>query len=414
MLAAAGAMGQEATLIRNATIHPVTGTEIAKGSVLIVGDRIKEIGTAIKAPPKAKIVEAAGLHLYPGLIDSGTTIGIEEVGAVRETNDLTELGEFNPQLRALIQVNPASEHVRVTRANGVTNVITMIRGGTIGGQAALLHLDGWTWEEMEAKRTAATYLNFPAIRTSSFSFGEGASTRGFNEAKKQQEEKLKELRDFFEEARRYQKAKDANGPAFRVDNRLEAMLPILERRTQMMVNAANEREIRQAIAFAEEQRIQIVLSGVRDPGKALDLMKDKKVSVILGPTLTLPNHEDDAFFESAVLPQEFAKRGIPFAFASFNSQFARNLPYQAGNAVGFGLSEQAALEALTINAARIWGVEKDLGSIEAGKLANLVLTDGNILEPRTNVKQLFIKGNSLPPTSKHSELYETYKARPAK
>jgi imidazolonepropionase-like amidohydrolase len=411
LLVAMSAVGQEAILIKNATIHPVVGADIPKGQVLIVGDRIKEVGVTVKAG-KARVIDASGLHLYPGLIDSGTTLGLEEVSAVRETLDLEELGEFNPQLRALIAVNPSSDHINVTRANGVTNAISMIRGGTIGGQSALLHLDGWTWEQMMAKSSAGTFLNFPAIRTQSYSFMDGASQRPFSEVKKQYDEKMKSLREFFDEARRYQKLKDAGGPSFKVNNRLEAMLPILERQTPMMVSASSEREIKEAIEFAEQQKIKIMVGGVREPGKALDMIAEKKIPVILGPTFTLPNNDDDPYDTASALPKKFAERGVLFSFASYNSQFARNLPYQAANAVAFGLTPQQALEALTINPARIWGVEDQLGSITAGKLANLVLADGDILESRTTIKQLFIKGKSVPLTNRHVELYEKYKARP--
>lgn len=403
-------------LIRNATIHPVTGPNIAKGSILVVDGKIKEVGPAVKPVGKIKIIDATGLHVWPGLIDSGTNLGQEEISSIRESGDTVEIGDFDPQLRAIVAVNPASEHIPVTRANGITNAIVTVRGGTIGGQAALLSLDGWTWEEMNAKGSAAVSMDFPAIRSSGRGAfggaGLGAAPRPYADLKKEYDEKLLNLNNFFDEARRYQKAKDANRPDFRPNNRLEAMLPILERRTPMLVSAQLEREIGEAIKFANAQKIKIVLTGVRDPGKAIEQIKSNNIPVVLGPTLALPLHEDDAFDEAYALPAEMYKAGIMFSFASNGNQFARNLPYQAANAVGFGLPYEEALKAVTINAAKIWGVDDQMGSIEPGKLANLVIADGDILEARTNIKQLFIKGHNVSLSNKHVMLYERYKARP--
>lgn len=404
-------LAQDALLIKNATIHPIVGPDIAKGSVLIEKGRIKEVGATIKAPPKVKTIDATGLHVYPGIIDAASTLGLEEISAVSETRDVNEIGEFNPQIRALISVNPSSEHIPVTRANGVTSAISMLGGGVIGGQAALIHLDGWTWEEMEAKRNAGVSMNFPTIRTSAR--GGIGPTRTYTEAKRQHDERIKSLENFFEEARRYQKAKDARRPDFLPNNKLEGMLPIIERRVPMMVTAQLEREIDEAIEFAERQRINIVLFNVREPGKALDKIVAKKIPVVLGPTFTLPLNEDDPYDKPYAMPKLLHEKGVMFAFGSFDSQFARNVPYQAANAVGYGLSAKAAVEALTINAARMFGLEQELGSIEPGKLANLVVTDGDLLEVRTNVKNVIIRGKDVPLMNKHLELYEKYKSRPA-
>jgi len=405
------ALAQDTVLIRNAYIHPVVGQEIPSGSVLIQGGKIAGVGAKLAAPKGATVIDAKGLHLYPGMINSATSIGLSEIGAVRETNDISELGDFNPHLRALIAVNPESEHIAVTRANGITAVMTLPQGGIISGQGALIHLDGWTWEEMNLKGDAVVRLNYPAIVTSSGDFFNPRET-AYAEAKKRYEEDVQKLRLFFEDARRYEKAKAAGGAGFQPDPKLEAMLPVLAGKRPMMVVAQRERAILDAIAFARRERVKIVLAEVREPGKALaEIVKDK-IPVILGETHSLPVEEDAPYDSQYTLPAELNKAGVKFAFGSFDNQFARNLPYQAAAAVAFGLPKDVALKALTLNAAEIWGLGSQLGSIEEGKLADLILTDGDPLETKTQVRQMFIQGKSVSLDSKHTKLYEKYSKRP--
>lgn len=407
----AAAAGQETILIRNAYIHPVVGEEMPSGSVLIQGGKIAGVGAKLAAPKGATVIDAKGLHLYPGLINSATSMGLSEIGAVRETNDTNELGDFNPQLRALIAVNPESEHIAVTRANGITSVVTLPQGGIISGQGAMIHLDGWTWEEMSVKGDVVVRLNFPVIATAS---GEFSITRAtaYGEAKKRYDEQLEKLRLFFEDARRYEKAKSAGSAVMQTDPKLEAMLPVLAGRRPLLVMAQRERAILDAIAFARRERVKIILAEVREPGKALaEIVKDK-IPVILGETHTLPLEEDAAYDSQYTLPAELHKAGVKFAFGSFDNQFARNVPYQAAAAVAFGLPKDVALKALTVHAAEIWGLGGQLGSIQEGKLADLILTDGDPLETRTQVRHLFIQGKPVSLDSKHTKLYEKYSRRP--
>ncbi|MBN8729949.1 MAG: amidohydrolase family protein [Acidobacteria bacterium] len=407
----AAAPAQETILIRNAYIHPVVGEELPSGSVLIQGGKIAGVGVKLAAPKGATVIDAKGLHLYPGLINSATNIGLSEIGAVRETSDTNELGDFNPQLRALIAVNPESEHIAVTRANGITSVVTLPQGGIISGQGAMIHLDGWTWEEMSVKGDVVVRLNFPVIAASSGEFFNSRAT-AYGEAKKRYDEELEKLRLFFEDARRYEKAKSAGGAGFQTDPKLEAMLPVLAGRRPVLVVARRERTILDAIAFARRERVKIILAEVREPGKALaEIVKDK-IPVILGETHTLPAEEDAAYDSQYTLPAELHKAGVKFAFGSFDNQFARNVPYQAAAAVAFGLPKEVALKALTVHAAEIWGLGGQLGSIQEGKVADLILTDGDPLETKTQVRSLFIQGKQVSLDSKHTKLYEKYSRRP--
>jgi imidazolonepropionase-like amidohydrolase len=417
-------------LIRGATVHPVAGAEIENGFILIRDGKIAGVGRTFTPPKGMRIIEGKGLHVYPGIIDSGTQIGLSEIGSTRESVDTGELGKFDPQLRAEIAINPSSEHIPVTRANGITSVISLpmsASGGggrrgapppsIIAGQAALVHLDGWTWEDMDILKSAAMSLRIPTILPRP---GRGetdpqlAGGRGYSfaEAKRNYETDLRELRDFFEQARRYQKAKAANDRSFRPDLKMEAMLPVLEGKEPMVVLAARERAIRDAVQLADQQKVRVIIANPRELGKMGPELKARNIPAILGPTLELPLRDDDPYDAAYTLPDQFFKAGVKFAFGSFDNEFSRNLPYQAATAVAFGLPHEEALKAITLNAAQIWGVADRIGSIEEGKWADLIITDGDPLEARTQVKQVFIKGKNVDLDNKQKRLYEKYLNRP--
>lgn len=399
-------------LLQNVHVHPVVGPELPNGAVLVRDGKIAEVGAKL-ASRGVPVIEGRGKHwhVYPGMIDSATEMGLSEIRSVRETNDINELGDFNPQLRALVSVNPSSEHIPVTRVNGITSVLTMPSGGVIAGQAALVRLDGWTWEEMAIRPQPAMVLNYPVIQTQTFSFTEGRTRRPFAEAKKTHDDQITKLHEFLETVRRYQKAKAARSSGFQADLRLEAMLPVIEGKLPLMVVAVRERAVREALEFADKEKVRIILAGVREPGKMLADLKAKKIPVILGPTLELPLSEDDPYDAAATLPAQLLQAGVPFAFGTFSVSFSRNLPYQAAHAAAFGLSAEEALKAVTIRPAEIWGIADQVGSIEPGKLADLVVTDGDLLEATTHVQKLFLKGKEVGLENRHLQLYEKYRKR---
>ncbi len=432
---AAGAASNGTFLIRNADVYPVTGPEMKGVSVLVENGKIADIGPKVVAPKGVLVVEAKGLRVYPGMIDSSTALGLSEVESVRETQDTGELGEFMPQLRALTSINPASEHFPVVRANGITSVMTFPslgggggRGGAgarqfISGEAALIHTDGWTWEEMSIKGNAAVHLVFPSMSRGGRGFGgempgvpeapagTGAAAAG-SQLRRAYDEQITRINRFFEDARNYQKAKAAKSPDFRTDLKFEAMLPVLDGKVPVAVSAARATAIHDAIQFAEKQRIKIVILQPRDLAKAAPELKEKNIPVILGKVLALPQNEDDPYDAPYTLPAEAYKAGVKFAFGSFDNQFARNLPYQAATAAAFGLPYEEALKAVTINAAQIWGVADQVGSIERGKWADLLITNGDPLETQTEIRHMYIKGQEVDLSSRHTKLYEKYLKRP--
>lgn len=411
-------------LLKNVTIHPVSGPNVANASLLVLDGKIAEIGVKITSKAKVRIIDAKGMHVYPGMIDAGTMVGISEVASVRETSDYGEIGDFNPQLRAAIAVNPESDHIPVTRANGITSVLVLpgaastggrgSAGGYIQGQASLMHLDGWTWEQMRIQTGAAMLLRLPSMAGSGAFDPTTMSRRpaAFAEARRNYEDQMRSIRAFFEDARRYRTAKIAKDPSLKADVKFEAMLPVLEGKQPVMIPVTRQRDVRLAIEFAEKEKLKLVLVGLRDPGNQLKAIAEKKIPVILGSPFETPLDEDDAYDQPYTLAARLNDAGVKFAFATFGAQFARNLPYQAGQSVNFGLPADVALKSVTLNAAEIFGVASLTGSIEPGKLADLIVTDGDPLEIRTQVKMMFIEGRPIDLESKHTRLYRKYLSRP--
>ena len=395
----------DSLVIKNVHVHPVTAPDIEDGQVLIIDGKIAEVGKKVNGRG-AKTIDGHGLDLYPGLINAATNVGLAEIGSLRDTVDLDEIGEFNPQLMARMSFNPTSMHIDVTRAAGITSVLTLPgsderdRGHVFYGQGALMRLDGWTWDDMTVKAGAVLDMNFPVIGT--------APPKPFPEMEKEYRKKLGEIDNFFENARRYKIAKAAANSDFRPDPRFEAMIPVLEGKRPVFIRAARERAIKEAVALADRQKIRIIIAGPEEIGSTGPLLKARQIPVILGDTLALPLHNDSAYDSRYTLPNEFYKAGVKICFGTFDVQFARNVGFQAAAAVAFGLPYDAALKGVTINAAEILGAGDELGSIEKGKAADLILTDGDPLEAKTNIKMEFINGKQVSLENRQTQLYEKY------
>ena len=406
--------------IRNAKIVTVSGATIEKGTVLIRDGKIVDVGANVSIPANAKIVDATGLSVYPGLIDSGTILGLSEIGqGAPGTVDTNELGDYNANMKALTAVNPNSEMIPVARSNGVTTVLTCPQGGVIAGQCALLNIDGWTNYEMKLKAPAAMMLNYPvAALRSGGGFGGGGFAVVPEALKQQRDRKIEELKKKLEDAQAYLKAREAASkdsalPARAIDLGLEAMIPVLKGEVPVLVSANGEREIKGALELADKFKLKLIISGGDEAGKLAAQLKEKNIPIILGGVLELPNAEDDAYDEVYARAAEFSKAGIKFAFSTSDTPAnVRLLPYHAGTAAAFGLPKEEALKAITLYPAQIFGVDKFVGSIETGKIANLIVTDGDPLEFRTKIKFMFINGKQVDLANKHTRLYEKFKDRP--
>ncbi|MGH9767827.1 MAG: amidohydrolase family protein, partial [Blastocatellia bacterium] len=393
--------------IRNAKIVTVIGATIERGTVLIRDGKIAEVGARVTVPGNAKVIDATGLSVYPGLIDCGTSLGLTEIGSIQETRDTTELGDFNSHMRAIVAVQPHSELIPVSRANGITTAITRPSGRLVSGQAALINLDGWTWQEMTVKAPAAMAMEYPrAPRGRGAAFLPAEATANVAQLRDRQ---LAALRAKLEDAQAYAKAKEARAadkslPARPVDHVLEALIPVVKGELPVLMVANSEREIKGAIEIADKYKLKLIISGAEDAWKVAAQLKEKNIPVIIGPVTDLPNNEDEDYDISFSHAGKLSKAGVRFAFQTADAAYVRNLPYQAGTSAAFGLPKDEALKAVTIYPAQIFGVDKLIGSIEAGKMANLIVTDGDPLEFKTNVKHMFINGKPVDLSSRHTRL----------
>ena len=402
-------------------IHTLAGQVIESGTVVIREGRIAAVDAGIAVPADAEVIDVSGLEIYPGLFDSYSRLGLTEVGAVSATVDTSEAGDFNPHLLAAAAIHPASEHIPVARANGITHAVSAPGAGgfggggaLLGGQASLIHLDGWTIEEMLVRPSVGLVVNWPTLRTRTFDLATFSEReQPFTEVKKEYDEKIGELEEWLEAARHYaQAAEKGSAEKFTRRQKLEALAPVVRGASAVLVAANSERDIRNAVEFCAKQGLKMILAGGAEAWKVKELLKEKDIPVILRPTQSLPSEEDDPYDKAYSNPGELRAAGVRIAFATFDSSDSRTLPYEAGNAVAFGLPHEEALKAITLYPAQILGVGDLLGSIEVGKLANLIVTDGDPLEITTQVRQVFIKGVPVSTDNRHKQLYEKYRARP--
>jgi len=395
--------------IRNATIVPVTGPRIERGTVVIRNGRIEAVGADAAPQPGDSVLDGTGLFVYPGMIDAGSRLGLTEIGSVPGGEDQQELGEFNPQDAALTAVNPNSEIIPVTRSSGVTTAITSPRGGLVSGQAVLMDLLGWTPQEMAVRAPAAMVMTYP--RTG----GGGRFRRAQQTEGDQTNRQVLALKAFLGDAKAYAdiKARLAGGaPGTQKTNlAMEAMVPVMRGDEPALFDVETADQIRGVLALADSFALKVILRGAHEAWRLADTLAARHVPVIVGPTTTDvgPDEPYDEIFANAGV---LAKAGVTVAFQTNDAHDSRNLPYNAALAEAYGLPADDALKAVTINAARIFGVADRLGSIEPGKEATLIVTDGDPLDARVGPRYVFIRGELVPFNDRHTRLYDEFRARP--
>jgi imidazolonepropionase-like amidohydrolase len=422
---AAGAQIQAPSVyaITHAKIFTLAGSPIEDGTLVIRDGKIAAVGAAVEVPAGARVIDAKGLEVYPGLFDAVTQIGLSEVGAVGATVDATEAGNYNPDVVAATAISPSSEHLPVTRASGITEVLAVPASGgfdfggsrgTLGGQASAIHLAGWTIDEMLIRKSAAMVLNWPQIQTQTFDFATfSRKEKPYSEAKQEYDKQVNELTDWIDRARHYAQAMEKGAVSkYDRDLKLEALAPVVRGELPVLVFANRARDIRNAVEFCDKQKLKMILAGGAEAYKVKDLLRSKNIPVILRPMLSSPPDEDDPYDRELTEPAELAAAGVKFAIASFDNSFARRLGQNAANAVAHGLAYDEALRAVTINPAQIFGLGSQIGTLEQGKIANIIVTDGDPLELTTDVRYLFIKGQLTSTQNKHQRLYEKYANRP--
>jgi len=409
--------------ITHAKIFTLAGAVIDDGMLVIRDGKIAAVGASVEVPAGAQVIDAKGLQVYPGLFDAITQMGLREIGAVSATVDSNETGNYNPDVVAATAVSPSSEHIPVTRAAGITEVLAVPgsggfdsfgSGGVIGGQASAIHLAGWTIDEMLLKKRAAMVVNWPEIETRTFDFMTfSRKEKPYSEAKQEYEKRVNEITDWLDRARHYSQALEKGTPAkFDRDVKLEALVPVVRGELALLVFADRAREIRNAAEFCDKQNLKMILAGGAESYKVKDLLRSKGIPVILRPVLTSPLDEDNPYDRLLSQPAELAAAGVKFAFASFDNSFARRLGQNAANAVAHGLPYDEALRAVTLYPAQILGLADQIGTLEQGKVANIIVTNGDPLELTTDVRYLFIRGQLTSTNNRHLSLYEKYSKRP--
>ncbi len=379
--------------LKGGTIHPVEGDDIAEGTILFDGTGILAMGAEVAIPEATTVVDVAGKHIYPSLIAPNSQIGLIEIPSVRATVDTTEAGRLNPNATAHKAFNPDSEVIPVTRSNGVLIALVAPSGSLLAGQASLMRLSGWTWEDMLLEPRVGLVTNWPAAR------------RGA--------EGLTELKTLFDEARAYFATRDASPEITTIDLRLEAMKPILDGERPLLVEADGLAEIEAAVAFATWQKVKLVIMGGYDAPLCAPLLKEHDVPVIVSSIHRLTRRRNDPYDAPYTLPERLRAAGITYCIAG-DGRFAsnvRNLPYHAATAVAYGLPADEALKSITLYPAQIFGVDDRVGSLKVGKEATLFVTDGDPLETPTQILDAYVAGNKVDLSDRHKELYERFRQR---
>ena len=405
--------------IRNARIVTVSGPDIENGTIVIRDGKIEAVGATVSIPAGAQTIDGTGLSVYPGMIDAGTNMGLVEVPqGANGTVDTAEVGDLNPNAKAIIAVNPHSAHIAVTRVEGITNTLTAPAGGLISGQAALINLLGTAPKEMAVLPQAALVINYPRIGGGGGGgFGPPQPPANLSETLTANERQLDEIRKMLRDAEAYGRAQDAyakDKSLPRPDRNvvLEPLVPYVRGDQLVIFRADREAEIRGALRFADEMKLKPIILGGEDAWKVAGLLKEKNVPVILTGLFSLPSREDDPYDVLYESPAKLQQAGVRFCISTGDAgPEVRNLAQYAGMAAAFGLSKADAVKSVTLYPAQIMNVADRLGSIETGKMANLVVTDGDLLEIRSNIKYLFIDGRPVGLTSRHTELNEAFKNR---
>jgi imidazolonepropionase-like amidohydrolase len=413
-----GAPQQRPIALVGGTVHPVSGPAIENATLLFQDGKIVAVGRDVAVPADAERVDIAGKHVYPGLIDANTQLGLVEIPSVRGSRDQAETGEINPNVKAQVAFNPDSELIPVGRSGGVLTVLTVPSGGLITGLSACMQLDGWTWEDMCLKPDVGLHINWPRMAPVEAAIVEpGESPPG-----RDRDKALKTIRRAVADARAYLVAKrakasgGASAPEF--DIRWEAMIPVLEKKIPVFIDAEDIQQIQSAVAFAEQERLRLVIVGGYDAPECIDLLKKNAVPVVVGGVHRLPRRRMDAYDAPFTVPARLHAAGVPFCIAgviggasgSLPSNL-RNLPYHAGTAAAHGLPAEEALKAITLYPAQILGVADRVGSLDVGKDATLIVTSGDPLEIPTQVTAAFVQGRTVQLTDRHKRLWEKYKEK---
>jgi imidazolonepropionase-like amidohydrolase len=378
---------------------------------VIQDDSIAAVGPNVTAPENAQVIDGEGLTVYPGFIDSGTHLGLGEIGSLPETRDYNEIGELSAHMNALTAVNPNSVHVPTTRVHGITSVITEPENGILPGTAALIGLHGYTPEQMHLGDVTLTKLDFPSVGRQGPSDDRSPET-----IQKEADEALNKLNELWTEAERY--ARIDSAVAMQPETRrqpefvptMESLIPVIRGEQSLMISANAAPDISAALDWAEERGVldQVILSGAMEGWRVADEIAAADVPVLVGSIMQPPSRESDRYDKAYRTPGLLHEAGATVALRSGKTENVRNLVFHAGFAASHGLGKTEALRAVTTTPAQIFGVDDHIGTIETGKRANLFVANGDPFQPDTDVQHLFIDGYKLPLENRATKLYDEF------
>jgi len=395
--------------ITNGTVHVGNGQVMENATIEVNNGKIVQVGTNVSVSQDAKVVDAKGKNVYPGLILSETDLGLKEIAnGVRGSNDYLELGDLNPNIRSIVAYNSDSRIIGTLRASGILLASVTPQGGTISGSSTVVQLDAWNWEDAAYKMDNGIHLNMPTFisRPNRFAIFFGLPIDR-TDPTKQALEKVSEIKSFFREAKAYFEA-----PAHKETNlKFESVKGLFDKKQKLFVHADQVKQMLVAIDFVKEFGFDVVIVGGSESFLIADLLKQNNISVILQQMHELPATEDDDFDQPYKTPAQLQKAGVMFAINdSHDESRYRNVMFNAGTAAAYGLTKEQALQAITLNAAKILGIDDRTGSLEAGKDANIVISGGDILDMRTSIiSKAFIQGREVSLDNKQTQLYERYK-----
>ena len=396
-------------LIQGGTIHTISHGILENADIFFVDGKITSVGHNLDIPAEAEIIDASGQHVFPGLISAGSTLGLQEIGAVRATRDYAEVGAVNPNVRANVSYNPDSELIPITRSNGILLALSVPRSGLISGTSSLMMLDGWTWEDATLMHPVGLHLFWPSMNIPK-------PKPGKQKEKKDKDSRLKSIQkidDLIQESRAYAQLKVTGSPSFKHDLRLEGMLPMISGEIPVFIHANEVQQIEAAVYWAERQSVKMVLVGGKDSWRVTQILKDREIPVIYTQTHSTPMRRFEQYDQAFITPSQLYAAGVKFCISNSESPFQtphiRNLPYHAAKAASYGLSWKEALRSITLSTAEILGMEDQIGSLEASKDATFFIADGDILDIRTQVNMAFIQGRRVDLSDRHKTLYSKYR-----
>ena len=396
--------------LTNAIIHIGNGQVIQNGTIVFSNGKITAIGETVNTA-EARVVDLKGKHIYPGLIAASTNLGLVEVGASRATADFTELGDNNAAVRSIVAYNTDSKVINTVRSNGVLLANIVPKGGTISGSSSVVQLDAWNWEDAAYKTDNGIHFNMPALinRPNSFGGGRRRQQTEQEDPVKLGLEKIESVRRFFREAKAYSMEDSHRN----VNMKFDAVKGLFDRSKIFFVHCDLVKEMMMAVDMAKEFGFRMVIVGGSDSWLVADILRSNNVSVVLSEPHNLPATEDDDIDQPYKTGAALQKAGVLFTIcfdAGDGFWQQRNLPFEAGTMAAYGLTREEALTAITLNAAKILGIDDRTGSLEKGKDANLVVSDGDILDMRSSMISLaFIQGREIDLNNKQKQLFERYK-----